>query len=39
LDEHVSALQLVGAALVLAGVAMISLSKPTVQKPATPETR
>jgi drug/metabolite transporter (DMT)-like permease len=39
LDEHVSAMQLIGAALVLAGVAMISLSKPSVQKPATPETR
>ena len=39
LGEHVSAMQLIGAALVLAGVAMISLSKPSVQKPATPETR
>jgi drug/metabolite transporter (DMT)-like permease len=39
LDEHISALQLIGAALVLAGVAMISLSKPAIQKPVTPETR
>lgn len=39
LDEHISALQLVGAALVLAGVAMISVLKPKIQAPATPETR
>jgi drug/metabolite transporter (DMT)-like permease len=39
LGEHISALQLLGAALVLGGVAMISLGRASVPQPATPATR
>ena len=39
LGEQISALQLVGAALVLGGVAMISLGRSTVLQPVTPPTR
>ena len=39
LGEQISALQLVGAALVLGGVAMISLGRSPVPQPLTPPTR
>ena len=39
LGEQISALQLVGAALVLGGVAMISLGRSPVPQPVTPPTR
>jgi len=39
LGEQVSALQLIGAALVLGGVAMISLGRAPAPRPDTPETR
>ena len=39
LGEQISALQLVGAALVLGGVAMISLGRSSVPQPVTPSTR
>ncbi len=39
LGEHISALQLLGAALVLGGVMMISLGRSPVPQPVTPSTR
>ena len=39
LGEQVSLLQLIGAGLVLAGVAMISLNKTAPKPPDTPPTR